>query len=172
MSHSCPTHPHLLLTRFSASSRPPHPQPPQVWLARYCQTTVAVKLLNQTKVPGATDSAAERSVLRQLQKEAGLMSLMRHPNVVSYFGACLDPPCLIMEFASKKSVDCVLSQVGGGHGHVWGLDGGAGGERGGGGARVLGGVCGAWDNRSQIQAEESKNTLWPRLRRRVGGLCL
>eukprot|EP00887_Chlorella_sp_A99_P007218 scaffold2.g7218.t1 len=81
----------------------------QVWVARWCQTTVAVKMLMQTRVPGATDSAGERRMLRQLQKEAAIMHQLRHPNVVSYLGACLDPPCLLMEYASKRSMDHVLS---------------------------------------------------------------
>ena len=30
-------------------------------------------------------------------QEAGIMAGLRHPCVVSYMGACLDPPCLVME---------------------------------------------------------------------------
>jgi hypothetical protein len=36
------------------------------------------------------------------------MSALRHPNCTLYLGACLEPPCLLMEYCSRKSVDCIL----------------------------------------------------------------
>ena len=38
------------------------------------------------------------------------MSQLRHTNVCLYLGACLEPPCLVMEYAARKSVDTLLSQ--------------------------------------------------------------
>lgn len=37
------------------------------------------------------------------------MSQLRHPCIVSYIGASLDPPALVMEYCSRGSVYSVLS---------------------------------------------------------------
>ena len=37
------------------------------------------------------------------------MAALRHPCIVSYIGACLDPPCLVMEYCQRGSVYGVLS---------------------------------------------------------------
>ncbi|KAL4425219.1 hypothetical protein ABPG75_009235 [Micractinium tetrahymenae] len=80
-----------------------------VYLAKYCQTTVAVKMLGAEKKSEVTDSVHHRHVIRQLEKEAGIMKELRHPNVTAYMGACLDPPCLLMEHCSRRSVDTLLA---------------------------------------------------------------
>lgn len=36
------------------------------------------------------------------------MSKLRHPNVCLYLGACTDPPCLVMEYCAKCSLDMLL----------------------------------------------------------------
>ena len=41
-------------------------------------------------------------------QEAAIMSGIRHPNIVLYMGAVLDPPCLVMELASRGSLLAVL----------------------------------------------------------------
>ncbi|GAB4816196.1 hypothetical protein N2152v2_003242 [Parachlorella kessleri] len=80
----------------------------QVWLAKYCQTPVAVKMLTPQRMANASDSMQARSTLRQLSKEAGIMSSLRHPNITLYLGVCPEPPCLLMEYCSRKSVDSIL----------------------------------------------------------------
>jgi serine/threonine protein kinase len=80
-----------------------------VYLGKYCETTVAVKMLTQHNAPSATATLQQRTALANLQKEAGLMAKLRHPNVCQYLGACRDPPCLIMEYCSKRSLDQLLS---------------------------------------------------------------
>jgi hypothetical protein len=54
--------------------------PLQVWLAKYCQTTVAVKMLTQVSSPNASSTMQQQMALRNLYREAGLMSRLRHPN--------------------------------------------------------------------------------------------
>ena len=69
-----------------------------MFLAKYCETLVAVKMLGQGSAKlGPSASLQQAHVLRQLQKEASIMARLRHPNVCQYLGACLDPPCLMME---------------------------------------------------------------------------
>lgn len=80
----------------------------QVFLAKYCHTPVAVKMLTPPRDAGATASVLERSVLKQLSKEAGIMVNLRHPNVTQYLGICMEPPCLLMEYCSRRSVDSVI----------------------------------------------------------------
>jgi hypothetical protein len=36
------------------------------------------------------------------------MSMLRHPNCTLYLGVCLEPPCLLMEYCSRRSVDAIL----------------------------------------------------------------
>jgi hypothetical protein len=38
------------------------------------------------------------------------MSRLRHQNVCLYMGVCLEPPCLLMEYCARRSVDALLSQ--------------------------------------------------------------
>jgi serine/threonine protein kinase len=85
-----------------------------VHMARFFQTTVAVKMLTMDAKRGAAGTASRPTppspaVLDALQKEASIMASLRHPNVVQYIGACLDPPCLIMEHCPRKSLDCLLA---------------------------------------------------------------
>lgn len=37
------------------------------------------------------------------------MARLRHPNCCQYLGLCLDPPSLLMEYCSQRSVDTILS---------------------------------------------------------------
>ncbi|GAB4815800.1 hypothetical protein N2152v2_002846 [Parachlorella kessleri] len=80
----------------------------QVYLAKYCHTIVAVKVLSQAKAVTPTSSSVQQSTLENLLKEIRIMSSLRHPNVTQYLGVCLDPPCLLMEYCSRKSVDAIL----------------------------------------------------------------
>ncbi|KAL6780840.1 hypothetical protein ACKKBG_A08650 [Auxenochlorella protothecoides x Auxenochlorella symbiontica] len=80
----------------------------QVWLAKYCETTVALKMLTN-KMPSLSASLQQTFMLDQLQKEASIMARLRHPNCCQYLGLCLDPPSLLMEYCSQRSVDTILS---------------------------------------------------------------
>jgi hypothetical protein len=42
-----------------------------VWRAKYCSTSVAVKLLGTDKTPGASDTSYQRRITRQLEKVGG-----------------------------------------------------------------------------------------------------
>ncbi|KAK2077818.1 hypothetical protein QBZ16_004666 [Prototheca wickerhamii] len=100
----------------------------QVWLASYCETTVAVKMLVLRAAPTGgseagtgrlgsgtleTRMSSGRLALMQddLQKEATIMARLRHPNCCQYLGICLDPPSLLMEYCAQRSVDTVLASA-------------------------------------------------------------
>jgi len=88
-----------------------------VWMARYLQTTVAVKILTQdlkrdVGTVGADSALTQQpstQVMTALQREASIMAGLRHPNCIQYLGATLSPPALIMEYCSKRSVDTILA---------------------------------------------------------------
>lgn len=85
-----------------------------VWMAKYLQTTVAVKVLTHDMKHGMGIEAQSKpsdAVLSALQKEASIMAALRHPNCIQYLGAMLDPPALIMEYCSKRSVDRILAEA-------------------------------------------------------------
>lgn len=85
-----------------------------VWLGRYLQTSVAVKVLtHDTKksVGWHPDQPPSEAALLALQKEASIMASLRHPNCVQYLGCCLDPPSLVMEYCSRRSVDKILADA-------------------------------------------------------------
>lgn len=80
----------------------------EVWLAMYCGAFVAVKIIAKVKSDHLTQSMQTQIAVRNLRKEALLMSKLRHPNVCLYLGACMDPPCLLFEYCAKSSLDRVL----------------------------------------------------------------
>eukprot|EP00204_Picochlorum_oklahomense_P000061 CAMPEP_0118799260 /NCGR_PEP_ID=MMETSP1161-20130426/1539_1 /TAXON_ID=249345 /ORGANISM="Picochlorum oklahomensis, Strain CCMP2329" /LENGTH=1158 /DNA_ID=CAMNT_0006726935 /DNA_START=401 /DNA_END=3877 /DNA_ORIENTATION=+ len=85
-----------------------------VWLGRYLQTTVAVKVLthdSKRAMGWAPDQPPSEEALLALQKEASIMAGLRHPNCVQYLGCCLDPPALVMEYCSRRSVDKILAEA-------------------------------------------------------------
>ena len=85
-----------------------------VWLGRYLQTSVAVKVLtHDTKRTAGWNPNQPPSdgALMALQKEASIMASLRHPNCVQYLGCCIDPPALVMEFCSRRSVDKILQDA-------------------------------------------------------------
>ena len=86
-----------------------------VWLGRYLQTTVAVKVLtHDTKRALGIESSNKQpseGALMALHKEASIMAALRHPNCVQYLGCCLDPPALVMEYCSRRSVDKILAEA-------------------------------------------------------------
>jgi hypothetical protein len=83
---------------------------PQVFLARWRETTVAVKVLGAMgagAAPGLDeefpDAAAAKGhpLYESLQKEAALMASLRHPSIVMYLGVCLDPPAVVTEWCAR-----------------------------------------------------------------------
>ena len=85
----------------------------RVFLGKWRETTVAIKLLTPPvpKAGGSSDSdnsgcalsgprphqACNAGSLDDLDKEAGIMAALRHPNVVMFLGVCLEPPCMVAE---------------------------------------------------------------------------
>ncbi|CAL8469015.1 g8556 [Coccomyxa elongata] len=105
----------------------------RVFLGKWRETTVAIKLLSQPLVPPSTGNnwdfgegsdsfttvdcnrhkrnANVTSLLEELRKEARLMAVLRHPNIVMFLGACSSPPCMITEFCARGSLLDILSRA-------------------------------------------------------------
>lgn len=87
---------------------------PQVYLAKWQETQVALKVLLNTGLNAIDDEGMLSSMtlsnplLENLQKEAGLMAALRHPNVVSFLGVCAVPPCMVTEYCANGSLARVL----------------------------------------------------------------
>ena len=81
----------------------------RVYLAKWNETLVAVKILSSIG-PADDDSSLTLSnpVLSGLAKESNMMAALRHPNVVSFLGVCLEPPCIVTEFCARGSLTDVL----------------------------------------------------------------
>ena len=81
----------------------------RVYLAKWNETLVAVKILSSIG-PSDDDSSLTLSnpVLSGLAKESNMMAALRHPNVVSFLGVCLEPPCIVTEFCARGSLTDVL----------------------------------------------------------------
>ncbi|KAA6428246.1 MAG: PAS domain-containing tyrosine kinase [Trebouxia sp. A1-2] len=96
----------------------------RVFLGKWRETTVAIKLLNPTMrkaCHGSDSDDGERNshqinsckpgLLDDLDKEAGIMAALRHPNVVMFLGVCLEPPCMVAEFCARGSLHDVLTRA-------------------------------------------------------------
>ena len=46
------------------------------------------------------DAAASRMADVQPFTQVGILSAIRHPNVVLFMGVCLEPPCLVTEVST------------------------------------------------------------------------
>ncbi len=51
------------------------------------------------------------NLLEELRKEARLMAVLRHPNIVMFLGACSSPPCMVTEFCARGSLLDILSRA-------------------------------------------------------------
>ncbi|KAK9834224.1 hypothetical protein WJX84_003009, partial [Apatococcus fuscideae] len=49
-------------------------------------------------------ASSMQELLTELQREAGLMATLRHPNVVMFLGVCTEPPCVVTEFCARGSM--------------------------------------------------------------------
>ena len=83
----------------------------RVYQAKWNETPVAVKILIGM---GTMEEEDEQSmtlsspVLNALAKESTMMAALRHPNVVSFLGVCLQPPSIVTEYCARKSLTDVL----------------------------------------------------------------
>lgn len=89
----------------------------RVYMARWRETTVAVKVLHRQTgdhqdedlpLDPCPSAGSPDPILCALQKEAGIMASVRHPNVISYLGVCAEPACIVTEYCSKGSLTDVL----------------------------------------------------------------
>ena len=84
----------------------------RVFLGKWRETTVAIKLLSpsphraearhdsdsdDTELCSTQASRCKPGLLDDLDKEAGIMAALRHPNVVMFLGVCLEPPAMVAE---------------------------------------------------------------------------
>ena len=96
----------------------------RVFLGKWRETTVAIKLLNPTvrKTSHGSDSddgevgrhqvnSCKPGLLDDLDKEAGIMAALRHPNVVMFLGVCLEPPCMVAEVTILPSASWQRSKM-------------------------------------------------------------
>ncbi|CAL5230064.1 g13517 [Coccomyxa viridis] len=98
----------------------------RVYLGKWRETTVAIKLLSQPLMPGQlrmgedaalgpslqrSKSAKSSSVLDELRKETQIMSVLRHPNIVMFLGACSQPPCMVTEYCARGSLLDILTRA-------------------------------------------------------------
>lgn len=85
-----------------------------VYLATFQQTPVAVKILEGGGAAAAAGAphalALPTAVLRRLEEEAGVMAVLRHPNVLAFMGVCTSPVCAILtEHCMRGSLSGVLA---------------------------------------------------------------
>jgi len=65
---------------------------------------VAVKVLK------TGNEQENQKILHEFDKEFGVMSVMKSPYIVGFFGACVEPKiCMVMEYCSRGSLYSVLS---------------------------------------------------------------
>jgi len=81
----------------------------EVFEGEWLHLPVAIKVLNEFG-PTSTSKAAQRDVLLQ---EVGVLTKLRHPNIVLYMGVCIDldqPLCVIVElFEGGNLLDFIQS---------------------------------------------------------------
>jgi len=85
-----------------------------VYKAKLWGTAVAVKVLkteSQDKKKSDKDKKEiEKEIATELKREIGILSQMRHPNIVLYIGACPKFPniCIVMEWCARGSLFSIL----------------------------------------------------------------
>ena len=74
----------------------------QVWRANWKGTPVAVKVLTGS----AQAQTVPKAVLEEFIAEINMVSGMRHPNIICFMGACLDPPnrAIVTELCENGSL--------------------------------------------------------------------
>lgn len=82
----------------------------KVYKGKWNETDVAVKILVDYTDSIVTADRGSR-LLANLQEEAGLMAMMRHPNIVQFMGISTNPPAIITEYCSRISLYDVLQKA-------------------------------------------------------------
>eukprot|EP00884_Botryococcus_braunii_P005423 jgi/Botrbrau1/14882/Bobra.0248s0001.1 len=94
----------------------------KVYLGRWRETDVAVKMLEplpdkkelqagaRTGVQ-APPSATPALLHSSLEREAGILASLRHPNIVMFMGISFEPPCLVAEYCSRGSLSDLLGRA-------------------------------------------------------------
>lgn len=76
-----------------------------VFSGMYCNQPVAVKFAQFSTVDGLTQAGA----LETLQQEVSILSRIRHPNIVKFYGGCLHPPTVfIVEELMEKDLSSLV----------------------------------------------------------------
>lgn len=75
----------------------------KVYLGRWCEQDVAIKM-----VEGRLNEADKREFIR----EVNIMSRLRNPNIVQFYGACLESnrACLVMELMEQGSLTQLMAK--------------------------------------------------------------
>jgi tRNA A-37 threonylcarbamoyl transferase component Bud32 len=75
----------------------------KIYLGKWEGQTVVIKALEGTLTPKEE---------QQFVREVEIMSRLRHPNVTSFYGACLEDghACLVMEYMEQSSLDNLLKE--------------------------------------------------------------
>jgi hypothetical protein len=80
----------------------------RVYQAKWNETPVAVKVLITIDVDDDEALTLSNPVMDALAKESTMMATLRHPNVVSFLGVCMQPPSIVTEYCARRSLTDVL----------------------------------------------------------------
>ncbi|KAI7837951.1 hypothetical protein COHA_008256 [Chlorella ohadii] len=83
----------------------------KVYLATYHEAPAAVKVLvNMEQLQACVEDAVSlpQQALACLQKEAGIIAGLRHPNLLQLLGVCMVPPAIITEYCCYGSLSDLL----------------------------------------------------------------
>lgn len=83
----------------------------RVWNAKWKSSTVAVKEFVFAQAAVAGNSSMQREIVDEIIGEAGMMAMLRHPNVLQLFGCCLTSQAIwiVSELCSLGSLRQVLN---------------------------------------------------------------
>lgn len=87
----------------------------KVYLARWNETPVAVKVLLDGSSMAITDGSGHSPSPNRMLEEIKITAALRHPNVVQFMGFCLSPPSMAAEYCPRGSLYSVL------HGQTHGI---------------------------------------------------
>ncbi|KAL4443708.1 hypothetical protein ABPG75_011445 [Micractinium tetrahymenae] len=81
----------------------------RVFRAKWHETEVAAKVLLVGGSGNRRAASIPTHALLKLEEEASLLASLRHPNVVSFYGICRDPPCIVTEYCANGSLTDTLA---------------------------------------------------------------
>lgn len=92
-----------------------------VIMAKYHETLVAVKYLMQGSHQFDEENQQHSAIktlsnprVMSLREECLLLASLRHPNIVTFMGYCVEPPCLVTEYCTRGSLYDRLAEARGG----------------------------------------------------------